>query len=77
MAKTDKVPPAIEKYYYVEDKGTKWHLLCPACDEAWSVPKDKAHAIGNILHLLNHARSHDEASTVGAKKRAALRALNQ
>jgi hypothetical protein len=59
MAKTDNVPTSTAKYYYVVDKGTKWHLLCKQCDEAWSVPKLKAHDMGNILHLLNHARSHD------------------
>jgi hypothetical protein len=55
-----KKPAPLQKYYIAVDKGTKWHLLCKNCDEAWSVPKERAHAVGNVLHLLNHARSHDE-----------------
>jgi hypothetical protein len=31
---------------------------------------------GNVLHLLNHARSHDEPKPHGKRKQAALDALN-
>jgi hypothetical protein len=58
MTDTNETYP-LEKHYIVVDKGTKWHLLCKQCDEAWSVPKDGLKA-GNMLHLLNHARSHGE-----------------
>lgn len=54
-----KKPAPLPDYYFSVDKGSKWHLLCKGCDEAWSVPKEKAHALGIVLKLLNHARSHD------------------
>jgi hypothetical protein len=57
MTKLDEKAP-LSDYYIGVDKGTKWHMLCKECDEAWSVPKDTIGTPGNMLFLLNHARSH-------------------
>jgi hypothetical protein len=57
--KLDENDP-LAKYYIAVDKGTKWHMLCKQCDEAWAVPKDGLDKVGNMLFLLNHARSHDK-----------------
>jgi hypothetical protein len=42
----------------------------------WHLDKDSKHP-GNVLHLLNHARGHDEPKPRGRAKRAALAALNE
>jgi hypothetical protein len=58
---TDKIEDenVLLKYYWVIDKGTRWHLLCKRCDDAWSLQKEGLSHGGNTLFLLNHARSHD------------------
>ncbi len=49
----------LPEYFNAKSVGNKWELRCKRCDVGWSLPKDNKHP-GNILHLLNHARSHDE-----------------
>lgn len=54
---SDKAP--LPDYFRAESKGKNWHLFCKRCEQGWSLPKDNNHP-GNMLHLLNHARGHDE-----------------
>jgi hypothetical protein len=53
----------IRKYFKVEQAGKAhpkfWLIVCPKCEQMWHLGKDSKHP-GNVLHLLNHARSHDE-----------------
>ena len=65
MPKTDDgLAPAIRHYFFVKDlkkhpKG--WLIECPHCGQEWRLVRraDNAPvAVGNILHLLNHERSH-------------------
>jgi uncharacterized C2H2 Zn-finger protein len=68
----------IRKYFEVETaprQTDKWLISCPKCDAMWHLPKDNKHG-GNVLHLLNHARSHDEPKPRGKRKQAALDVLN-
>ena len=53
---------SIRKYFTVETaphQPKKWLIVCPKCSDMWHLAKDSNH-VGNVLHLLNHARSHDE-----------------
>ena len=53
---------AIRKYFTVETaprQPDKWLIECPKCGDIWHLAKDNKHS-GNVLHLLNHARGHDE-----------------
>lgn len=73
------VPGFIRKYFTVEDaprKPDKWLIICPKCSDMWHLDKNSTHP-GNALHLLNHARSHDEPKPRGKRKQAALDALNE
>lgn len=52
----------IRKYFTVETaprQKDKWLIVCEKCGDMWHLAKDSTHA-GNVLHLLNHARGHDE-----------------
>lgn len=49
----------VPRYFNAIDKGRDWHLRCRKCGKGWALKKDNTH-VGNILHLLNHARSHVE-----------------
>jgi hypothetical protein len=58
---TNEEAPLNDKFE-AEDHGTKWHLFCKVCGKGWSLnkpPKGQDHTPGNLLHLLNHARSHE------------------
>ena len=60
----DKPHETIVKYFDYEDHGKVWHLFCKKCNKGWSLKKgESADAVhpGNVLHLLNHARSHDKS----------------
>lgn len=53
---------AIKKYFTVEDaprQKDKYLITCEKCGDMWHLKKDSDHG-GNVLHLLNHARGHDE-----------------
>lgn len=47
----------LRQYYEVEDSGLEWRLRCKRCTSEWGLLKN-AEGIGNILYLLNHAKSH-------------------
>jgi hypothetical protein len=67
----------IRKYFTVETaprQKDKWLIVCEKCGNMWHLPKDNKHP-GNVLHLLNHARGHDEPTPMGKRKRDALDAL--
>jgi len=68
----------VRKYFTVETaprQKNKWLVICEKCDSMWHLDKDAKHP-GNVLHLLNHARGHDEKKPNGKRKQAALDALN-
>jgi hypothetical protein len=53
---------AIRKYFTVEDaprQNGKWLIVCEKCGDMWHLDKNSK-AVGNVLHLLNHARGHDK-----------------
>jgi len=50
----------LSEYFNAESHGEKWHLFCKGCGKGWELPKGDTHP-GNLLHLLNHARSHKAA----------------
>jgi hypothetical protein len=69
----------IRKYFTVETaprQRTKWLVTCEKCDSMWHLDKKSKHT-GNVLHLLNHARGHDQPGPRGTRKQAALDALNE
>lgn len=51
--------PPLPEYFEAKDKGQNWHLFCRKCGKGWALKKS-SQAVGNLLHLLNHARSHEE-----------------
>jgi len=54
---------AIHKYFTVEDaprQKDKWLVTCETCGDMWHLKKAKSIPVGNVLHLLNHARGHDK-----------------
>lgn len=68
----------IRKYFNVTTDlrhPTKWLITCEKCGSIWHLARDGERP-GNILHLLNHARGHDEPKPRGKRKQAALDALN-
>lgn len=67
--KTDMMKP-IRKYFTVEQAPRqldKWLIVCPKCSDMWHLDKKSTHP-GNVLHLLNHARSHDAPKPRGKRK---------
>lgn len=49
-------------YYEGESKGDHWEMWCKRCNKGWKLTKPREGTQlhpGNLLHLLNHARSHD------------------
>jgi hypothetical protein len=75
--KEDMMKP-IRKYFTLETaprQTDKWLITCERCGNQWHLPKDNKHP-GNVLHLLNHARGHDEPKPHGRRKLAAIDALN-
>lgn len=48
----------LAEYFDAEDHGKDWHLFCKKCGNGWKLAKSSTH-VGNTLHLLNHAHSHD------------------
>jgi hypothetical protein len=55
--KTKEMASPLPEYFRAESDGTHWRLFCKKCKMGWSLPKGNDHP-GNLLHLLNHARSH-------------------
>lgn len=51
--------PPLEEYFNAKSVGKDWHLYCKKCGQGWKLAKS-SNRPGNILHLLNHARSHEE-----------------
>ena len=77
QSQSDYMKP-IRKYFTVETaprQTNKWLIVCEKCGDMWHLDKNSTHG-GNVLHLLNHARGHDEPKPMGKRKRAALDALN-
>lgn len=75
--KSDMMKP-IRKYFTVETaprQKDKWLITCEKCGDMWHLAKSNEHP-GNVLSLLNHARGHDEPRQHGARKQAALDAMN-
>ena len=61
----------IRKYFTVETaprQPGKWLITCEKCGDRWHLTKTSSQ-IGNVLHLLMHARGHDHV--VRQKKSAA------
>lgn len=52
---------AIRKYFDVNEQSNNYTIACPHCKAKWELKKrdDGQVHVGNILSLLNHARSHD------------------
>lgn len=63
--KASKAEAPLPEYYEGADKGEFWELWCKAkgCKKGWRLNKPREgqelHP-GNLLHLLNHAHSHDK-----------------
>jgi len=51
----------LPEYFDAKDHGQDWHLFCKVCGAGWALAKNNT-APGNVLHLLNHARSHSATS---------------
>jgi hypothetical protein len=52
----------LAEYYDSEDKGQHYDMWCKKCSRGWRLTKPPAgqeFRPGNLLHLLNHAHSHD------------------
>lgn len=56
--KCDPVKGPLPDHFTSTSHGPDWHLYCRKCGRGWSLPKSNDRP-GNLLHLLNHARSHD------------------
>jgi hypothetical protein len=53
----------LPKYFEGSDEGHYWHMECKRCGHVWALKKPdpgKVVAVGNLLHLLEHARSHKD-----------------
>jgi uncharacterized C2H2 Zn-finger protein len=50
------------QYFRSKDAGKDWHLTCKVCGKEFLLAKDSTHP-GNLLHLLNHGRSHEKGKT--------------
>jgi hypothetical protein len=54
----------LPQYFRAKDhmgQGTHWALTCKKCGKGWTLGKKlkgQDYHPGNLLHLLNHARSH-------------------
>lgn len=46
-------------HFDAKSVGGDWHLTCKVCKRRWALPKNNDHP-GNILRLLNHAKSHEK-----------------
>jgi hypothetical protein len=57
-AEASRPEAPLSEYYKATSVGDLWHLHCKVCDAGWSLPKGNKHP-GNLLRLLDHARSHD------------------
>jgi hypothetical protein len=60
MAKAPDQLTAVRKYFTVEQaprQPAKWLVICEKCGDMWHLDKTST-AVGNTLHLLNHARGH-------------------
>jgi hypothetical protein len=53
-----EIPESIRAKFDCQYDNGKYRLTCQECGAKWSHP-DKPMAIGTILHLLNHAASHE------------------
>lgn len=52
-----KKEPDLEAYFKIEEHETEWCYFCKTCKKGWRLSKESI-APGNLLFLLNHARSH-------------------
>jgi len=63
VPQTDALTGApLAEYFEGSDKGDHWEMWCKRCNKGWSLKKPdpgKEVGVGNLLHLLNHARSHE------------------
>ena len=53
--------PPLAEHFRAENHGTNWHMFCKKCGKGWSLVKQTKgmdYHPGNLLALLNHARSH-------------------
>jgi len=61
---TEAVDAPLSQYFDAEDdRSESWNMWCKHCKKGWSLKKPKPGeqvGVGNLLHLLNHAKSHKE-----------------
>ena len=55
----NELPEAIREIFDCSAKAGAYRIACRDCNEKWSHP-DKPMAVGTILHLLDHAASHEK-----------------
>lgn len=48
---------SLRHYYDIKEHGSEYQLYCKTCNRGWALPKS-SQAIGSLLRLLDHARSH-------------------
>jgi hypothetical protein len=51
----------LAEHFRAVDKGRDWHMFCKKCGRGWSLVKQmkgRDYHPGNLLQLLDHARSH-------------------
>jgi len=48
---------SLREHYNIEVKGSEYHLCCKVCGRGWALPRG-SQAVGALLRLLDHARSH-------------------
>ena len=63
MPRSHVLPDVVLDYFEVTNRRTFWELWCRGCRRGWQLDysvadRDGEIAPGNILHLLNHAKSH-------------------
>lgn len=55
-----ELSPAIRSHFNVERTAYAWILTCKVCRQRWELKFKGAETLGNLLALLDHARSHDK-----------------
>jgi hypothetical protein len=58
---SDDPHASLRKYFTVQDEKQSWKLRCNKCSSTWRLQKreDGQPPGGSILHLINHAYSHE------------------
>lgn len=59
MTTQDDPMAALRRGFKLIELPRGWKIKCRHCTDQWKLATDEP-AIGNILHLLNHERSHTE-----------------